>query len=213
MLRFILKVVIITSSGVFSPGPLTASTIALGVNGGWKSGFKIGVGHMAVELPYIFLIALNIALLLIQPAVKRGISLIGGLLLVALGYLMLKDALKERELDNYGKEAKLKSPYLIGSLLSALNPYFLVWWIFVGGTLVIDALSLAGYPGIIFLFISHIWMDFLWFALLAELSRKGKILLKTKGYKVLLSSISLAIILFGADFISYSLFNRRILPL
>jgi len=210
-LEYLVKVIIITSSGALSPGPLTASTIAAGSNEGWKSGFKISVGHMVVELPLVFLIAFGIATLLTTPIVEKVISFAGGTLLVILGVFMLKDVFKKELGDMNASSDTVRSPVMIGILLSLLNPYFLVWWILVGGALVIEAVILAGLIGVGLMFIAHIWMDYAWLMLISELSRRGKQILKTKGYKVLLAGISLALIFFGFDFISLSIFGSRLL--
>ena len=210
-LEYLVKVIIITSSGALSPGPLTASTIAAGSNEGWKSGFKISVGHMVVELPLVFLIAFGIATLLTTPIVEKVISFAGGTLLVILGVFMLKDVFKKELGDMNASSDTVRSPVMIGILLSLLNPYFLVWWILVGGALVIEAVILAGLIGVGLMFIAHIWMDYAWLMLISELSRRGKQILKTKGYKALLAGISLALIFFGFDFISLSIFGSGIL--
>ena len=210
-LEYLVKVVIITSSGALSPGPLTASTIAAGSNEGWKSGFKISVGHMVVELPLVFLIAFGIATLLTTPIAEKVISFAGGTLLVILGVFMLKDVFKKELGDMNASSDTVRSPVMIGILLSLLNPYFLVWWILVGGALVIEAVILAGLIGVGLMFIAHIWMDYAWLMLISELSRRGKQILKTKGYKVLLAGISLALIFFGFDFISLSIFGSGLL--
>jgi len=210
-LEYLVKVIIITSSGALSPGPLTASTIAAGSNEGWKSGFKISVGHMVVELPLVFLIAFGIATLLTTPIVEKVISFAGGTLLVILGVFMLKDVFKKELGDMNASSDTVRSPVMIGILLSLLNPYFLVWWILVGGALVIEAVILAGLIGVGLMFIAHIWMDYAWLMLISELSRRGKQILKTKGYKVLLAGISLALIFFGFDFISLSIFGSGLL--
>ncbi len=210
-LEYIVKVVLITSSGALSPGPLTASTIAAGSNEGWKSGFKISVGHMAVEFPLVFLIAFGIASLLTTPIVEKVISFAGGTLLIILGVFMLKDVFKKELGDMNASSDTVRSPVIIGVLLSLLNPYFLVWWILVGGSLIIEAVILAGLIGVGLMFIAHIWMDYAWLMLISELSRRGKQILKTKGYKVLLAGISLALIFFGLDFISLSIFGSELL--
>jgi len=210
-LEYIVKVVLITSSGALSPGPLTASTIAAGSNEGWKSGFKISVGHMAVEFPLVFLIAFGIASLLTTPIVEKVISFAGGTLLIILGVFMLKDVFKKELGDMNASSDTVRSPVIIGVLLSLLNPYFLVWWILVGGSLIIEAVAIAGLIGVGLMFIAHIWMDYAWLMLISELSKRGKQILKTKGYKALLAGISLALIFFGLDFISLSIFGSELL--
>jgi len=210
-LEYIVKVIIITSSGALSPGPLTASTIAAGSSEGWRNGFKISVGHMIVEMPLVFLIAFGIATLLATPVIERMISFAGGSLLILLGVFMLRDVFKKDFGSENVSSNAVRSPIMIGILLSLFNPYFLVWWILVGGALVIEAILLAGLIGVGLMFIAHIWMDYAWLMLLSELSKKGKQILKTKGYKILLAGISLALIFFGLDFISLSIFGSGIL--
>jgi len=210
-LDYIVKVVVITSSGTLSPGPMTASTIAIGSNDGWKNGFKISIGHMIVEFPLVLLIALGITTLLTIRIVEKVISFTGGTILILLGILMFKDTFRKKVDDTNSSSNATQSPIMIGILLSLLNPYFLVWWILVGGSLIIEAVALAGLMGVGLMFIAHIWMDYAWLMLIAELSRRGKQILKTKGYKVLLAGISLALIFFGLDFISLSIFGSGLL--
>ena len=54
MLSLIASIILITPSGAFSPGPLTASAIALGASKGWRAGLYVAVGHMLFELPYVY---------------------------------------------------------------------------------------------------------------------------------------------------------------
>ncbi len=206
LLGFIFQVVLITSSGVFAPGPLTASAIAMGSDEGWKAGLKMSTGHMVVEFPLILLIAANLAFFLTGSLLRDLISVVGGVLLIVLGYLMVRDTVKE----GYGSNSlsnskdstfsKIKSPLLTGVLLSALNPYFLIWWVFVGGTLIIQALNLAGSLGIFILFVSHIWMDYFWLIILSTIAEKGRKFFSSKIYSAFLVLISLVIMFYGVKF-------------
>ena len=51
MLDLALKIMAITPSGAFSPGPLTASAVALGSSKGWRAGMRVALGHTLFELP------------------------------------------------------------------------------------------------------------------------------------------------------------------
>ncbi|MEM2347329.1 MAG: LysE family transporter, partial [Sulfolobales archaeon] len=50
---FVTTVVAISATGALSPGPLSVMTLALGVRGGWRSGFQVALGHTIFELPYV----------------------------------------------------------------------------------------------------------------------------------------------------------------
>ena len=81
-LGFFAKVVLVTSSGALSPGPLTASTVAAGTQKGWKAGFWVSVGHTIVEFPLVFLIAVGVALIFANPLVRWSVGTIGGIIAI-----------------------------------------------------------------------------------------------------------------------------------
>ncbi|MHA1506911.1 MAG: LysE family transporter [Candidatus Asgardarchaeia archaeon] len=205
---FILKVVVVTSSGALSPGPLTFSTINEGAEDGWRSGLMISIGHTIVEFPLVILIALGLTSFLTD-LVKKVISISGGFLLIFLSYLTLKGLFRELNETSYKK--MVKSPLSIGILLSALNPYFLTWWIFVGGSLAIEAYYLGGFLGILVMFLSHIWMDYVWLVTIAYLSSKGAKIINYQGYRIILALISVLILFFGFDLIFYGLTDERLI--
>ena len=55
-LGFAVTVIIISVSGVMSPGPLFTANIIHGLKEGASSGIKIAIGHTIVELPLIILL-------------------------------------------------------------------------------------------------------------------------------------------------------------
>jgi len=199
---FLLQVVIISLSGVLAPGPVMTSAIAQGSK--FKhAGFFISLGHSAIELPLLAAIAMGIGFVFDYPAAKIGIGLIGGAYLLWMGWQMFK------ELKNY-HEAKTTSgshrPFVTGFVLSATNPYFLLWWATVGLNLAKDAASF-GYLAIILFAIVHSLCDMTWLELISYTSFKGTKLLSEKNQKNVLAACAAAIIFFGIYFIAKSLFN------
>lgn len=57
VLPLVVSIMAITPSGIFSPGPLTASAVALGSARGWRAGLLIALCHMAFELLYVAALA------------------------------------------------------------------------------------------------------------------------------------------------------------
>ncbi|MHA1594321.1 MAG: LysE family transporter [Candidatus Baldrarchaeia archaeon] len=210
---FIVKVIAITSSGALSPGPLTASTIGVGTKDGWKSGFMVSVGHTIVEFPLTLLIALGLISFMNVLYVRTVVSLAGGGILLLLAYLMGRDIFAPEISESGSMGIKIESPLAVGVLLSAFNPHFIVWWIFVGGSLVIEAYTYTGMYGVVLMYIFHVWMDYAFLMAVAHASFKGREILKSKGYKVLLGIIVAVLVIFGVDLIFYGLTGSRILPL
>ncbi len=205
ILPFIFKVVLISSSGALSPGPLTAATVAIGAKHGWRGGFWVSVGHAAVELPLVLLIASGVAAVLTQPSAVSALSIAGGLMLVFFALLTAKSAFGS--LEN-GKNPA--NPFSTGVMLSALNPFFIAWWAGIGGVLISEALSLWSYAGVAVLYLSHVWLDFFWLIALAQFTSMA--IFTTKIYRALLLALSALVMLFGIDFLHYGLAGSHLLP-
>ncbi len=201
---FIAEVVLITSSGALSPGPLSVATFSEGAKRGWASGFFAALGHTAVELPLVALLAMGLSSIVEIEENQRLIALLGGVSLLIYSILQLADAFKIWKGKSVIKEgAGYKGGFYVGVVLSALNPFFLAWWATVGVKLVADALSLFKQSLIIaitVLYAAHVWMDYAWLTFLSYLGYKGKKLgLKKMAIVLLISSVILAY--FGLEFI------------
>ena len=71
-----------------APGPITAATLAAGERNR-HAGAWICVGHIAVELPLIVLLAAGLGTFLESKGVRAGIGLVGGVFLVLMGVQLL----------------------------------------------------------------------------------------------------------------------------
>jgi len=196
-LEFGLTVVLISTSGVLSPGPLFFANLLYGSKYGYKAGLKCSYGHTIVELPLILLLAFGVFSLEAFPAFKPTISIIGGITLIAFSILQIIFAIKKKQ----NTVQTHYSPLLIGIIFSALNPFFIIWWLTIGMKMITDALILASMIGLAFMFITHIWMDYAWLTTIAHLAKKGVKVIGSKYYSILLLALSGALIYLGANFI------------
>jgi threonine/homoserine/homoserine lactone efflux protein len=99
-----------------------------------------------------------------------------------------------------------RGPFLTGIALTALNPFFLAWWLTVGLKLIADSLEFGIIIGIILVFGFHIWMDYAWLTGTAYLSARGASMLNSKYYMVALLGLNAVLIYFGLTFILGSIF-------
>ncbi len=95
--------------------------------------------------------------------------------------------------------------FLAGVFLTALNPFFLVWWFTIGFKLISDALLLYSFIGIGIMFGLHIWMDYVWLGTVGYLSGHGKKILLAQNYKIFMLAISAILVYFGIVFLTESL--------
>ena len=129
--------------------------------------------------------------------VQIAIGLAGGifLLLMAIqGLLSLK-----AEIDNKSR-ALTNQPILAGIVLSAGNPYFLIWWATVGLALATQATELGIWAFVLFA-LAHWSVDLIWLQILSWASFKGSVLLGPRGMRIVLLICSAALFGFGLFFI------------
>lgn len=210
---FLGTVVVVTASGALAPGALFAANLVEGTKGGARSGFMISVGHMLVELPLVMLMALGISSLMSFPGFAFVVGLVGGSALIGFGLLQVRGAIRQpissRPVQGTGLQ---KKALILGVGLTALNPYFILWWLTVGLGLVVQAVELGALLGVLIMYVSHVWMDYAWLTGTAYLSAKGTMLLGGRGYRLLLISLAAFLIYFGLGLIARSVFQFNILP-
>ena len=198
IIEFSLLVIIISASGVMSPGPLFAANITYGLKEGAKSGIKIAIGHSIVELPLIILLGIGVFSLEIFPEFRTAISIFGAITLFGFAVMQIRTILKKN--NNITIKPK-QGPIITGILFSALNPFFIIWWLTIGFKLISDAMMIWAFAGILIVFVLHIWMDFAWLGITAFLASKSKRIISNKNYKIMVLGLSMALIYFGITFL------------
>ena len=198
IIEFAILVIIISASGVMSPGPLFAANITYGLREGVKSGIKIAIGHSIVELPLVILLGIGAFSLEIFPEFRTIISIFGAITLFVFAGIQIKTILKKNK--NISVKPK-QGPIVTGILLSALNPFFIVWWLTIGFKLISDAMLIWAFAGILIVFVFHIWMDFAWLGITAFLASKSRKIISSRNYKIMILVLSLTLIYFGITFL------------
>lgn len=196
LFEFAIAVITISVSGVMSPGPLFAANVAYGLKGGARAGLKMAYGHTIVELPLVILLGVGALSLETIPQFRETIALVGAISLFVFAGMQIKSVLKKPSSIFEGKHG----PFIAGIILSALNPFFLIWWFTIGFKLISDSLVLASFAGIGIMFAFHIWMDYAWLSTVGFLSSKGKRILSSKNYNIFMITISGVLVYFGIVF-------------
>jgi threonine/homoserine/homoserine lactone efflux protein len=204
ILQFGIEVITLSAPGVLSPGPLFLANLACSTRHDRWSGIKVAFGHTIVEL---FLIIMLSASLFTYDAAKKYsgvIGLIGGVAILAFAVSLLASIAKTRQEYDAGHFAGIKRPFLVGLSLTALNPFFLLWWFTAGLKLIVDSAEFGTATGVVILFALHIWMDYAWLALTAYLASKGSLVLKLRYYRLVLFGLAMVAIYYGISYILYA---------
>ena len=195
---FLFQTIIISLSGVMATGAMTAATIAQGTQNRW-AGVMISVGHGIVEIPLIFALMLGLHFFFEIDVVKIIIGIAGGIFLLWMGTGML------RQIQN--TQAKQDSSFksnatVTGIILSATNPYFLLWWATVGLNLALGAKEL-GLLALVIFAVVHWMCDLVWLSILsfgAFYTNKGAGLFSKHFEKGILIFCGIALLVFGVKF-------------
>jgi len=200
-----LQIILISVSGVLSPGPLFFANLVLSKNGGFWSGIKVAIGHTIVELPVVILYSIPLIIFSSQSvtfSIINFISLIGGISLIVFGILFVVKIISKNNKHNYIIESsKIEKPVIAGILFTGINPFFFLWWLSVGIKLISDSIALVGYPiGIAFLFLVHVWMDYAWLGLTSYFASKGISVLRSQYHKFIILILTIPLFYYGINF-------------
>ena len=166
MTGFLIETVVISLSGVMAPGVLSAVTINHGMRNS-RAGVSVAIGHGVVEVPLLVLIYYGVGALMHISGFQVGIGIIGGVLMAWMGVSIMRGS------GTVVSPVKLgESSVWAGVMLSAGNPYFLIWWATVGSSLVIRSVE-YGLVGVLLFGVSHWMCDLIWLSLLAFLANRA----------------------------------------
>ena len=192
MLRILGASFLIGLTGALAPGPTLVATINTSLKTGWTAGPIVAAGHALVEMLVFLLIVQGLATAMQQ--YSRLIAILGGLALMAFGFLMVKGSRNAALVSS--AEDSIANPFMAGVLTSAANPYFWIWWLSIGSALIISGLEggiiLAG-----LFMIGHWGADFGWYTLISTSVERGKKILSEANYRNILALCGCFLIVFG----------------
>ena len=188
--------IIISLSGVMTPGPVFAAAVAKGYKDK-RAGIKIALGHGLVEFPLMALIVLSLGYVFENSAVKLAIGLVGGALLLFLGWRMIQS---RREIAQGGKEYIPYDSITAGALTTSANPYFFLWWATVGAFLILNAQEFGAIVVVIFAIV-HWSCDLAWYTFTSYAVFRTKHLWTPTVHEIVFGGCGVLMIVFGIYFI------------
>jgi threonine/homoserine/homoserine lactone efflux protein len=198
---FLASVLLISLSGVLMPGPLFAVTIKK-ASKSKVAGALIAVGHGIVEFPLMFLIFLVLSQFEIPSVVQASVGIVGGILMVFMGL----QAYRKRHMQEDTNVNLKKDSVLAGVWTTAANAGFILWWLTIGTTLILNA-KLFGLLGFSIFAGVHWLVDFLWYTVVALLIFKSQRFWKQRTQMGITLFCVAVFIGFGTYFIGSSLWS------
>lgn len=202
LLTLFVSAFIIGLSGAMMPGPLLTYVINGSLRRGFIAGPLVIVGHSILEFILIILMLLGLNRLFSEPVFTSIIGVIGGTVLLVMGYNMIKSVIKKK--ISIEKEIQTKKEVtgfiLPGAIISISNPYWILWWATIGMTYLVKA-SKVGMIGLTAFYFGHILSDFAWYSFVSGFIGYSRKLINDKIYRILIFIFGCILIYFAINFV------------
>jgi len=202
MFLLFISAFVVGLSGAMMPGSLLTYTIRKALSEGPRAGFIIVAGHALLELVLVIVIFLGFDMVLQSKPAQIGIGLVGGVLLAYMGVDMIRNSVKNKltvkmDSDKTGSGSMV----VYGIVLSATNPYFLLWWAIVGLGFIMQSYNTLGWIGAGIYYLGHIAADFGWYGLISIVVGNTRKFIKEKPYRIIIVVLGAMLIFFGVKFV------------
>jgi threonine/homoserine/homoserine lactone efflux protein len=195
---------VVALTGALMPGPLLAVTIGEVTRRGFWAGPLLILGHGILELATVLALILGLGRL-VEDNQSAGnvISIIGGLILVAMGAATVINSRRQKGMSLSAQGSKGRNGMLIlsGMVISLSNPFWFIWWAGIGLSYLVWSLKL-GAAGVAAFFSGHFLADFGWYTLISFVIVSGKKVIKDSVYQWLLFACGIVLVGIGIYFLT-----------
>jgi len=190
------------------PGPLLTVTIAQAAVMGFLAPVLLIAGHSLLELLLVIGLVFGLGKVLRIKPVIGTISVLGGGMLLWMGWSMIPAALNGAlDLNTSASAAStvkmgiLDNPVITGMVVSISNPYWVIWWATVGMTLFGTVAQKADRASIGAFYFGHISGDILWYLILGAAIVTGRAFISPVVYRAVVVVCGAFLIFLGASFL------------
>ena len=186
---------VIALSGAMMPGTLLTVTISESSKKGVLAGPLLILGHGILEIVLLIALFMGMAPLFKEEWFFIFISIAGGSILLWMAAGMFR-SLPSLTLSLEPGDEKSGNIILTGILMSAANPYFIIWWATIGLGYILQS-SEYGLAGILSFFSGHILADLTWYTIISTAVGKGRSFFSDKVYRGIIGCCAGFLVLFS----------------
>ncbi|MGV9204781.1 MAG: LysE family transporter, partial [Promethearchaeia archaeon] len=212
MLEIFIFSFLVALTGALSPGPVLTFTIykSLKSKKGYLAGLFISLGHASLEFGLILALLFGAAIFFRNLLVITIIGVVGGICLVIFGVVTIRDILKnpidlnfqsvdDEVMDEEDIKGFQGNSFLGGIITSLSNPYWILWWVVIGLSLMINfgLVDFSNPWGLVAFYLGHELGDLIWFWPISIFVYFGGKSINSKIYKIILIGCGLFMIGFG----------------
>lgn len=204
LFRIFSSAFLIGFSGAMMPGPMLGVTIDGSLKKKrWTAGPLVVLGHGILELFLVIVMAFGLKDFFSNQTIAGVIGLFGGAFLAWMGYGMIRAGIdKTMSLTNQktGTGSGVTNLVLAGIIVSATNPYFIMWWASTGMESIRQAYAF-GPAGVLLFYTGHILSDLVWYSAVSTAFASGRKLINDTVYCRIILVLGIFIAGFSVYFI------------
>ena len=191
MINYILTGTLLGLSAGFAPGPLLSLVISETLQHNTRAGVKVALAPIITDLPIIVISVFILSKLADFNSVLAVVSIIGGIVVLAMGLQGLRSRATTIDLDEVKPRSLIK-----GVTVNFFSPHPYLFWLSVGSPLMLKAadLSFASAAAFVTSFYLMLVGAKLFLALLAGRSRA---FLSGRAYLLTMKSLGLLLVFFS----------------
>lgn len=189
---------LIALSGAMMPGPLLTTTISESSQRGFVAGPLIITGHAILELILVIAILLGLGSFLQQPSVFIVTAFLGAAILLHMAFGMFH-SLPALSLSWRAESGRRNNPVVSGFLMSAANPYWIIWWATIGLGYILYSWQF-GLRGVMAFLAGHLTADLAWYSFISAAVAGGRHYLTDRLYRWLIGVCAFFLVIFAFYF-------------
>ena len=204
MLEILIFSFLVALTGALSPGPLLTFTIykSLKEKKGYLATVFILLGHATIELTLILILLAGATLIFQNAIFLIVVGVLGGIFLMILGILLVKNVHRNGIEINFEVENQMKgfkgNSFVGGIVVSISNPFWELWWAVIGVGLMISLnIGFHNPLGLLLFFVGHELGDIAWYLPVSVFVHLGGRSLNPKIFQYVLMACGLFMIVFG----------------
>jgi threonine/homoserine/homoserine lactone efflux protein len=204
MLEILIFSFLVALTGALSPGPLLTFTIykSLKEKKGYLATVFILLGHATIELTLILILLAGATLIFQNAIFLIVVGVLGGIFLMILGILLVKNVHRNGIEINFEVENQMKgfkgNSFVGGIVVSISNPFWELWWAVIGVGLMISLnIGFHNPLGLLLFFVGHELGDIAWYLPVSVFVHLGGRSLNPKIFQYVLMVCGLFMIVFG----------------
>jgi threonine/homoserine/homoserine lactone efflux protein len=136
MLEYLSAGTLLGLASGFAPGPLLVLVVAETLRHDLRAGIKVAIAPLITDVPIIVISLLVLSRLAHFRSILGGISILGGLFILYLGY----ESIKTKGLD-FKLPPTISKSFKKGVITNALNPHPYIFYVTVGAPIIFKAIK------------------------------------------------------------------------